>query len=241
MDNLHENWIQYWEKDDFWKDSTLWKINADLFLRQADKIVGFRKSDTVLNIGCGPGCLEPLLATRVKQLDSVDTAQQFVKLCGSKCSNHPNVTVALLGPDYTDLTFLSRSYSLILCISVVQYYRDITEIETLITSARRVAMPGARMLIADLPLKRRFIGFAWDSLCSCLLSLSEGYTKHLLCTVLTRSVQRSLYQSFRSKTKELHFDIPLLESLIRRMELNADIVRKNLSVYANRPSLLIHL
>ena len=241
MDNPHETWIQYWEKDDFWKDSTLWKINADLFLRRADKIVGFRKSDAVLNIGCGPGYLEPLLAPRVKQLDSVDTAQQFVRLCGKNCSNHPNVTVALLGHDYTDLTFLSRSYSLILCISVVQYYRDITEVEALITSARSVALPGARMLIADLPLKRRFIGFTWDSLCSCLLSLREGYTKHLLCTVLTRSVQRSLYQSFRSRTNELHFDIPLLESLIRRMGLKANIVRKNLSVYANRPSLLIQL
>jgi SAM-dependent methyltransferase len=239
MENNQDPWTEYWAQDDFWKDSLLWKINAELFLRRADKMFAFNRNQSVLNIGCGPGYLEPLLAPKVKRIHALDTAERFADLCKKNCLNHPNVTVGLLGRNYTDLTVCGDLFSVILCVSVVQYYKNMTEIEALITSARDIALPGARMLIADLPLKPGFTGFAWDVLCSFFLSVREGYNGVLVRTALSRWLQRSRYLSFRSKTRELYFDIPTIESLIHRLGLNAKIVRKNLSVYANRPSLLI--
>ncbi len=123
MENRQDPWIEYWAQDDFWKDSQLWKINAELFLRRADKILGFTRDESVLNIGCGPGYLEPLLAPKVKRIFALDTAEQFADLCKKNCVNHLNVTVGLLGRNYTDLTVCDELFSLILCVSVVQYYK----------------------------------------------------------------------------------------------------------------------
>ena len=241
MEDRYVTWIKYWETDKFWKDSPLWKVNAELFFRRAKKIIKFSKNDSVLNIGCGSGYLEPLIAPSVRQIHAMDTAEQFVERCRQNCANYPNVTFSLQGRNYTDLKDLDSSFSLILCVSVVQYYRDIAEIEALITSAMDVALPGARMLIADLPLDRGFVGFSWDALCSCLQSVREGYGRSLLRTALVIWLQRTSYRSFRLETGELRFNIPIIESLVERMGLNARIIRENLSVYSNRPSLLIHL
>ena len=241
MEDQYDTWIEYWERDDFWKDSPLWKENAELFFRRANKIIKFSKNDSVLNIGCGSGYLEELIAPSVRKIHAVDTAEQFVKLCRKNCANHFNVTFSLQGSNYTDLKDLGASFSLILCVSVVQYFRDIAEIEALITSARDVALPGARMLIADLPLNRGFLGFSWDVLCSCLQSVRGGYWRDLLRTGFALLLQRTSYRSFRAETSELRFDMPIIESLVQRMGLNARIIQENLSVYSNRPSLLIHL
>jgi hypothetical protein len=64
MENNQDPWTEYWAQDDFWKDSLLWKINAELFLRRADKMFAFNRNQSVLNIGCGPGYLEPLLCPK---------------------------------------------------------------------------------------------------------------------------------------------------------------------------------
>jgi len=49
-----KNWIVYWNQDNFWTHSRLWRINAELFFRRAAPIVHFKKTDSVLNVGCGP-------------------------------------------------------------------------------------------------------------------------------------------------------------------------------------------
>jgi len=152
--------MEYWDRDNFWFQSELLKVNARLFLEKADPIVHFNRTDSVLNVGCGPGFLEKLLAPRVESVWAVDVSQQAVQECQKNCQGYQNVTVRLLGSDYTDLSMFGRRFSLFLCVSVVQYYEDIGELETLIRSAHRIALPGARMLIADLPQKRGALGFA---------------------------------------------------------------------------------
>ncbi|MBU0478231.1 class I SAM-dependent methyltransferase [bacterium] len=235
-----KNWIDYWGQDDFWKDSQLWERNSELFFRYTKQIVAFKKDDSVLNIGCGSGHLEARLAPLVKTIHAVDVVEQFITLCKKRCSNFNNVEVGLLGDDYTDLSVCRRSFSIILCVSVVQYYSDLSEVEALINSARKVALPGARMLIADLPLKRGKIGFVWDALCSCFLGIREGYMWLLLRTFFARWLCSSHYKSFNDEKRPLDFTIRDIESLIQHMGLEAKIIRKNLSIYANRPSLLIY-
>lgn len=240
MSKSCKNWIDYWSQDDFWKDSRLWERNSELFFRYANLMVEFKKDDSVLNIGCGSGYLEPLLAPLVKSIQAVDVVEQFVNLCKKRCSNFDNVEVTLLGDDYTDLSVCRRLFSVILCVSVVQYYRDMSEVEALINSARKVASPGGRMLIADLPLKRGKVGFIWDGLCSFFLSVRERYTWLLIQTFFDRWIRRSYYKLFYDQTEQLYFTIKELEALVQRMGLRAQIIRKNFSVYANRPSLLIY-
>jgi len=129
--------------------------------------------------------------------------------------------------------------ALVFCLSVVQYYRDKTEVEALIRSTRKVALPGARMLIADLPLKRGLPGFCWDDGCSLLLSLREGYFGSLLRTTVKGWRKFYDYRTFCKKTPPLLFSREEIKGLVRRMNLNAQIITNGLSIHANRPSLLI--
>jgi len=234
-------WAEYWNRDDFWTRSPLWEVNADLFVKRAESLAVFRPDDRVLNIGCGPGLLEERLASRVRSIRAVDVAPRFVELCRRRCQGRPNVTATLLGSDYTNLEALGGRYSLFLSVSVVQYYRNLGEIESLIRSAGRCAAPGARMLLADLPLRRGPLGFAWDALGSVAMSLAEGYFPLLTRTALSRWLGPSRYRASRRAMEQISFQYGELEDLRRRLNLNATIIKRSLSIYAHRPSLLIRL
>ncbi len=240
MDRKCKNWVDYWNQDDFWKDSRLWKINSRIFFERANRIIEFKKSDCVLDIGCGPGYSEVLLAPLVKSVYAVDIARQFIDICAKRCKDYKNVSVGYLDRgDYTNLEGFKGPFSIILCVSVVQYYRSVSEIEALISSAKKIAPPGAQMLIADLPLERGRLGFFWDALSSYFLSIHEGYAQILLRTAFARWFRKTRYKAFYNKAEQLYFTTDKLTSLISRLGLNARIIRGNFSVYANRLSLLI--
>lgn len=240
MENKCKSWVDYWDEDVFWRDSHLWEINSRLFFERANRIIEFKKSDCILDIGCGPGYAETFLAPLVKSIYAVDVAKQFVDICSDRCRNHSNVSVGHLGRgDYTNLEGFGGPFSVILCVSVVQYYRNVSEIEVLIYSAKKIASPGAQMLIADLPLERGRLGFLWDVVCSYFLSIRKGYSQILLRTAFARWFRKTRYKAFYDKSEQLYFTISKLESLIDRLNLNARIIRGDFSVYANRPSLLI--
>ena len=235
-----EDWIGYWEQDTFWSGSRLWKIHADLFLRKAAPILNLQSTDAVLDIGCGPGYLARRIAPRVASVCAVDTSERFVQMCRENCWEIPHVEAMLLGRNYTDLSIFGRRFSLFLCASVVQYYRDVAEVEALIRSAAAGALPGARMLIADLPLRRgSLLGRVWDGCGSLLIGIQEGYAPELFRSLWIPAEGRAFYGSFRKKVRELTFSIPELKELIQRMKLDAVIIRRGLSLCANRPSLLI--
>jgi len=242
MSSEKNYWIEYWNQDNFWSSLNLWELNAQVFLRRAEKFVKFKEHDMVLDIGSGPGVLAHKLARKVKSVLAVDAAPNFVDIARMHCKNDPNVDVGLLGNDYTDLTvfFSSQKFSLLLCVSVVQYYNNIKEVEELIRSAQKVVLPGGRMLIADLNLKRSKMGFVWDAFSSVLQSLREGYTLELFRMAWNRWFTLSHYHKVYSSSRLLELNYVEIESLIERMELKAEIIRDSLSIYANRPSLLIH-
>lgn len=236
---MTNQWLDYWNRDDFWGTRGLWKLNARVFLRRAKERLKWGADDTVLDIGSGPGELAIVLAGQVGSVLAVDTAPQFVEAVRTRAQTAPNVEAAQLGANYTDLSVFGRQFSLILCISVVQYYRDVTEVEALIRSAQQVARPGGRMLLADLNVKRSRMGFAADAACSLLAGMREGYATTLLRLAWGRWLGPCTYRRADQANRLLEFDEGEIKALVQRMGLNARILRRSLSIYANRPSLLI--
>jgi SAM-dependent methyltransferase len=233
-----QNWIQYWDQDVFWAESELWKVNAKIFLNRAAKILKFTSEDCVLNIGAGPGYLEPLLSSKVKSICALDTSENFVRMCERNNEHLPQVTCRFQGPNYTDLSDVPDSFSLFLCVSAVQYYKNPSEILDLIQSASRKALPGARMLIADLPLKRNLFEKCWDVLCSFAVALKEGYLFILIKTAL-QVIKHSQYRRFSKQSPSLEFSKHDLQRITESISFKTTLIPKSLSVYANRPSLLI--
>lgn len=233
-------WTEYWSRDEVWAQSELWKINADVFLRRIAPWISFTPADTVLNIGCGAGHLERMLAPKVSRIHVVDTSDQYLEQLKKTCEGFKNVTVQRLGRVYTDLLACPGKFSVILCISVVQYYRGMHEIADLIRSARGIAAPGAKMVIADWPRRRGRLGSVWDSLGAFLMSVRGGYTPALVKAFFASRKDRA-YRSVSEDAPSLTFTLQDIRNLIRSETLDATLITGSLSAVANRPSLLIRL
>ncbi len=237
-DTSRNSWIDYWNRDRFWTGNKIWEKNAEIFLRRAEPVVRFLKTDSVLNIGCGPGHLEQLLAPLVSGICAADTSENLVSLCASRCSALTNVRTSLLSRNYTDLSGLGR-FSVFLCVSVVQYYETLEDVEALIRSARQSALPGARMLIADLPMKRNAAGFFRDVMDSIAFAVKEKYFTVFIQTAWSLLFGADGYRNSSKKFKAHLFTREQIQAWIQKMDLNAEIIDQSVSIYANRPSLLI--
>lgn len=111
MDTRCKNWVEYWSKDSFWRDSLIWEINSKLFFNYLKRII------SALDIGCG--YTELFLGSLVKSVLAVDVAEQFVDICSKRCKNYSNISTGYLRKDdYTNLEGFKGSFSIILCVSV---------------------------------------------------------------------------------------------------------------------------
>jgi ubiquinone/menaquinone biosynthesis C-methylase UbiE len=196
--------------------------------------------DRVLDVGCGSGWLELFLAPHVGHILAVDTSPRLVETTRQRCVGLDHVNVQLLREPYTDIAQFGENVSLVLCNSVIQYYRSVEEVEALIESARRIVKPGGRMLISDINLKRNRLQRMCDTCFTLLVSFRERYTLPLARALWNRCLRGSEYTLLESTEELLTFAMEEIDSLIKRLDLQAEIIHADLSVNANRPSLLIY-
>lgn len=232
------DWIQYWDQDETWTASELWTKNAQHFLKKAARYISPTNHDKVLDIGCGPGIIAELLAPQVQTLIAADTSERYLRLCAERCKNLSNVSVARIPANYTNIHELGR-FSLFLCNSVVQYYKSPQELEDLIASARKAALPKARMLISDIPIVRHFSQRAGDAFAAFFQSTREGFGWGYFKMAAKLLLAPSYYSEFSKKHETLHYETSFLERLPKRLGLKGSLIRESLSLCTQRPSLLI--
>ena len=234
--NSSPDWIAYWKQDQFWAQSKIWALNARLFLKKSAPFLNLSSVDKVLDIGCGPGFVAELLAPRVGQYLGLDTSETLLHKARPRCASLSNVSFERLPENYTRFE-VSGKFSLFLCISVIQYYGSTDQVLQLVESVRNFALPGARLLLADIPQPRNIQEWLWDFLCSVGQSIGEGYVLDYLGTIV-----KWFFSDYRKISKTMPIlEIPVekLGSQISRLGLKATIIRPSVSVCANRPSLLV--
>jgi ubiquinone/menaquinone biosynthesis C-methylase UbiE len=206
-------------------------MNMEYFVRATGPIMEYGKDDVVLDIGCGEGYLAELLRERVREVHGLDVSERSLDHCRAKFAGVPGVHFHKLDErDYTSLAALpERRFSKIVCLSVVQYYDRESDLDALVRSIRRVAAPGARCLIADIPTHG---AGGSDALSLLAVAAKEGRLIDTLRYLL--KMRLSEYHEVRAKQGLLRYSPENLERLASGLGLEAELLPQQLTVNRSR-------
>ena len=235
MTSSPNNWLEWWEAENIITHAT-WLNNTEIFVTASDSLLHYDSQDIILDIGCGPGYLAAFLKDRVREIHCLDTSQHYLDLCRDKFVEDKNVFIYKLNKDnYTDLSFVkNKKFSIIICQSVIQYYKAVNEVEKLIEEVRRIALPGARFLIADIPITNNILLLAYGLLKTALREGRLSEVAKLLFQIAT-----SKYGKAYSSLRLLVFSDEKLRGLIDKLSLNGQVLSMKLTCNDNRRHLLI--
>lgn len=212
----------------------------DIFYPATAKMIGYESSDTVLDFGCGPGYLGKRLLGRVKKYCGIDTSARYIEECGAEfaaqCATGAFEFIKI-GENYTDLSFLGdRRYSKVICLSVIQYYKNAEEVRTLISELKEHTLPGGKILIADIISEENI--FADIS-----AVLVSTYKRGKLIESLRFLVRALLsgYGKIRKSNGLLAMSNQTIDQIIQELGLRAELFTEQLTVNVNRKHLLIHV
>jgi ubiquinone/menaquinone biosynthesis C-methylase UbiE len=236
MKDLTNNWIEWWNTENIVSSAT-WLNNMEIFVNASDSLLCYNSHDTVLDIGSGPCYLAAFLKDRVKEIHCVDTSQRYLDLCKSKFKGYNNIFCYKLSDDnYTNLSFLeNKRFSIIICQSVIQYYKNVSEVEILIREVQQLALPDGKFLIADIPINGSIVAHLYRLLKGALKEKRLLEISKMLLHTVTTTGHRKMYFS----SGLLTFSDEKLNALIGKLNLNAEILSSKLTVNENRRHLLI--
>ena len=159
----------------------------DTFVEHALRLTGGAPG-YALDIGCGPGEIVKKLAARLPKWKLIGVDRSLTMIHRARQSPH---SVFFLAGDACLLPFADSSFDLVLCNSVLHHIGDPTR---LFAEIRRIAKPGAAILLRDLrrptrigfPLHVRWYGRHYDGLMYRLYraSVRAAYTPEELSAML---------------------------------------------------------
>jgi ubiquinone/menaquinone biosynthesis C-methylase UbiE len=230
-----DTWLEWWDTENVITHAT-WLNNMEIFVTASDSLLHYDSQDIILDIGSGPGYLAAFLKDRVKEIHCLDTSQRYLDLCRDKFAQDKNVFIYKLNKDnYTDLSFVkNKKFSIIICQSVIQYYKAIDEVEKLVEQVRRIASPGARFLIADIPTTNNIVLLAYGLLET---ALRKGRLSEI--AMLLFQIATSKYGKAYSSLRLLALSDEKLMGLIDKLGLDAHILSMKLTCNENRKHLLV--
>jgi ubiquinone/menaquinone biosynthesis C-methylase UbiE len=236
MKEIKNNWIDYWKTETIFKDAN-WRKNMEIFIRSTDPLLKYSMQDVILDIGCGPGYLAEFLKNRVKEIHCLDTSERYLDICRKKFARDQNVFFYKLSTEnYTDFSFFNaKKFSILVCSSVIQYYKSVIDVENLIEEVRRIALPGSKFLISDIQTNAG----TFSNVCSILKTAFKEKFLFEALLFLFRA-RTSSYHKVLSSKGLLIITVEKLNELIDKLNLNAEILDARLTVNANRKHLLIN-
>jgi ubiquinone/menaquinone biosynthesis C-methylase UbiE len=236
MKDTTNNWIEWWNTENVVTSAT-WHNNMEIFVTASNALLRYNSQDTILDIGSGPGYLAAFLKDRAKEIHCLDISQRYLDICKDKFSGYNNIFFYKLAEDnYTDLSFLKdRKFSIIICQSVIQYYNDSNEVENLIKEVGRIALPGARFLIADIPTVSSMMAHIYGLLKGAFRKKRLLEISKMLYHTAATAKHRKVYLS----SGLLTFSDEKLKGLIAKLNLDAEVLSSRLTVNENRRHLLI--
>jgi len=235
MKKKAETWTDFWKHEDITSE-TMSRLNMEIFVQSTEPIMKYNEEDIVLDIGCGFGFLPAFLKGKVREIHCLDISEKYLDICRKKFGKFNNLLFYKLDENnYTDLsTVNTKRFSKIICLSVIQYYKNINEVERLIEGIQEIALPGAKFLIADIPRDTKPYLDIWSIFKAGVRGKCVYETiKHLI------KLRVSDYYQVRSKFGLLVFSEDILNALMRKHNLNAQIFTTQMTINKSRLHWLI--
>ncbi len=232
---LEKTWIDFWKTGNVTSERIL-QLNMDIFIKSTDPILNYNNEDIVLDIGCGPGYLPAALTQRIKEIHSLDISERYLDICRNRLRQYKNVFFYKLDENnYTDLSVVKgKKFSKIICLSVIQYYKNSHEVEKLIKEVQGITLPGAKFLIADIPTNTTTYSDIWSI-------LKMGFTEKCMYESIRNLIKHRIsdYYQLRSKVGLLVFSKDRMNNLMQKHNLDAEILTTQMTINKSRMHLLI--
>jgi 2-polyprenyl-3-methyl-5-hydroxy-6-metoxy-1,4-benzoquinol methylase len=227
-------WFKYWETQNSLMNANMHK-NNEILIRNLPKLFKVGKNDKVLDIGAGQGYLEEYLSGKVKEIYCLETSANSIETLKNKFSDNPTIKVKMLRQkDYTDLSVLgNKQFTLVFCVGVVPYYKNIKDLKKLIISVKKHCKNGL-LLIADLKVKEDLAGDVFGLIKS---GIAERYLINPILFMV--SARLGFYYRVLKNRGLLVTPENKLKEIIKDLKLDAKIVDIPLSINPERKHLLI--
>jgi 2-polyprenyl-3-methyl-5-hydroxy-6-metoxy-1,4-benzoquinol methylase len=231
--NSENNWIALWQETTAFDNVML--VNMKVFIHRLNKYLNININDKILDIGCGPGHLESCLSNKVDSIHGIDISERYITLNNVRFKGGKCKFFQLDPHNYLNLDIIKgNSYTKVIALSVIQYYRSIDEIKALIQAIRPMMESGGKMIIADIVVEDRKMDDILDLFKSCLLKFKLiSFIKFLIYA------RFSSYYKMRKNTHLLIIPIDRIVSLLNELGLKSEIV-DNLTIHKSRKNLLIY-
>jgi SAM-dependent methyltransferase len=228
-------WTKFWQQQSAVSDKLLGQL-LEVFVERIKPVLQWHAGDVVLDIGCGPGELARLIKDQVREIHGVDISKSYIGRARERFARDDNVFFHELDPErYTDLSFLpTRKFSLIICHSVIQYYRGPEDLQNLIREVGRIALPGARLLIADIPSGK---GRLREAAGLALAGLKGGYLREVVKTFV--ALMGQTYRRARSSGGLWNLEPKILLRCAQATAAEYEVIEQPLTAYHSRRHLLL--
>lgn len=229
------DWIEYWDKENNISDN-IWAKNNAYFFKNTLKIIDYSEDDIVMDLGSGKGFFAELIANKVKELHLIDTSKNSINFCKFRFKDYSNIFYNVLNAkDYTNFDFIKTKPNKIFVISVIQYYKSLSEVKTLINNCKKISNPDNSLLfLADIPVNENILNDIFSMINS---SLKLG-TFFDTITFFVKSFFGD-YRKTRNSIKIKTYTISELKNLLDEMELNYEVY-KGITNIEGRISILIN-
>jgi len=150
--------VSYSEWANFWKDQkqsfhAVMRVSTTFFAERIEKLSLIKRSDTLLDYGCGPGFLADYFSNKGVSITGADINTSFIEQ-GKK--NHPDSSFVLITTNSTENekilkdTITDKRFNVIILLSIAQYYENENELEKTIRLLLPYLRESGKIIIADI-------------------------------------------------------------------------------------------
>lgn len=177
--------------------------NAAYFAEKLLKRGTITSQNRILDYGCGPGSLAEQLKGKVRSYQGVDISADCIQSCRERFAASANIRFdtidTTVNAGLEQFTGNAEPFDVIIILSVIQYFPDLTKVEELLAACKKMLSPNGKIILADVIRSNQ--GLLKDAFSNLVDSIRKNYFLSFI---------RFMYQARFSKYNQLRLKNDLL-------------------------------